>query len=113
LNDLSTEDLLTLRNFLSTEFMNLWWWFYVTPSRQTWAPQQLRNKVLKQLVNCRMIRPALKSLDVCDNRKNDKLKIEWKTKILFFTFNHNTIDVWRWIFVQSMKSQKEIFNYEK
>jgi hypothetical protein len=51
LNNLSTKDLVTLGNLLSTEFMNPWWWLYATLSRQAWVPQELRNKVLKQLVN--------------------------------------------------------------
>jgi hypothetical protein len=57
--------------------------------------------------------PAPKPQDMYDSRKNNKSKIEWKTKLLFFTLNRSTIDVWRWIFVQSMRSQKEIFIYEK
>jgi hypothetical protein len=48
-----------------------------------------------------------------DNKKNDELEIEWERKILFFTLHRNSIDMWRWIFVQSMRSQKEIFIYEK
>jgi hypothetical protein len=60
-----------------------------------------------------MIGPTTKPWNVYDSRKNDELKIEWETKILFFTLNHSSIDVWKWIFVQSMRSQKEIFIYEK
>jgi hypothetical protein len=59
-----------------------------------------------------MIGPATKPWDMYDNKKNDELKIEWETKIPFFTLNSSSIDVWRWIFFQSMKSQKEIFFYE-
>ncbi len=35
LNDLSTKDLLTLENLLSTQFMNPRWWLYATPSMRT------------------------------------------------------------------------------
>jgi hypothetical protein len=113
LNDLSTEDLLKLGNLLYIEFMNPRWWLYVTQNRWVWVPQELTKKVLKQPVNGRMIGLAPKPWNVYDSKKNDELEIEWETKILFFTLNHNIIDVWRWIFVESMKSQKEIYIYEK
>ncbi len=58
-------------------------------------------------------RLATKPWDVYDNKKNDELKIEWKRKILFSTLNCNSIDMWRRIFIQSMRSQKEIFIYAK
>ncbi len=48
-----------------------------------------------------------------ENRKNDKSKIEWETKIVLFTLNHSIIDVWRWIFVQNIISQKEILFMKK
>jgi hypothetical protein len=99
---LSTKDLLTLENFLFTRFMNPQWQLYATLGSWTWVPQKLKNKVLKQLVNHRMIMLATKPWDMYDNKKNDELKIEWKTKILFFTLNCSSIDVWKWIFFQSM-----------
>jgi hypothetical protein len=34
--------------------------------------------------------------------KYDKLKIEGKTKIPLFTLNCSLIDVWIWIFIQSI-----------
>jgi hypothetical protein len=57
-----------------------------------------------------MIGLAMKPRDVYETKKT---KIEWETKILFFTLNHSSIDVWRWIFVQNMRSKKEIFIYAK
>ncbi len=60
LQDLSMEDLVSLGNFLSIKFMKPSRKLYVTPSKQTWVPQDLRNKVLKQLVNRQMIGLALK-----------------------------------------------------
>jgi hypothetical protein len=41
---------------------------YATPSRQAWVSQELRNKVLKQLVNRQMIGLAPKSQDVYNNK---------------------------------------------
>jgi hypothetical protein len=51
-----------------------------------------------------MTRVAMKPQNVYDKRNNDELEIEWETKILIFTLNHSSIDMWRWIFVQSMRS---------
>jgi len=51
LQDLLIKDLVSLGNLLSTKFMKPNRQFYVTPSRQTWVPQDLKNKMLK-LVNC-------------------------------------------------------------
>jgi hypothetical protein len=59
-----------------------------------------------------MIRLATEPWDTYDNKKNDDSKTEWETKILLFTLNCSSIDMWRWIFVQNMISQKEIFIYE-
>ncbi len=100
LNDLSIEDLLTLGNLLSTKFMNPQRQFYSTLGRWAWVPQELRNKFFKLLVNRQMIGLALKSWNMYDDRKTNKLEIEWKTKILFVTLNCSITDVWRWIFVQ-------------
>ncbi len=113
LNDLSIEDLLTFGNLISIEFMKPRRWLYLIPRRQVWVWQELRKKVLKQPVNHRMIGLAPKPRNMYNNNKNDKSQIEWKTKILFFTLICSTIDVWRWIFVQSMRSHKENFMYEK
>jgi len=60
LNKLLTKDLLKIGNLLSIEFMNPRWWLYSTLGKWVWVPQELRNKVLKQPVNCRMIRLAIK-----------------------------------------------------
>jgi hypothetical protein len=48
---LSTKDLVTLGNLLSIEFMKPWQQLYATPSKWTWVPQELRNKMLNQLIN--------------------------------------------------------------
>jgi hypothetical protein len=72
-----------------------------------------KKEFLKQLVNHQIIGLAPKPWDMYNNRKNNESKIEWETKILFFTLNRNIIDKWRWIFVQSMRSQKNIYIYEK
>ncbi len=69
LQDFSMEDLVSLNNFLSIEFMKPSRWFYVTPGKRTLVPQDLRNKVLKQLVNCQMIGLALKPRNVYDSRE--------------------------------------------
>ncbi len=74
---------------------------------------EIEDKVLKQPINCQMIGLAMKPRNMYETKKNDKSKIEWETKILFFTLNHSSIDVWRWIFVQNMRSKKEIFIYAK
>jgi hypothetical protein len=34
LNELSTEDLVTLKNLLFIKFMNPWRWLYATPHKQ-------------------------------------------------------------------------------
>jgi hypothetical protein len=60
LSNLSTEDLVTLGNLLSAKFMKPRKHFYATPSRRTWVPQELRNKMLKNPGNCWMIGPTLK-----------------------------------------------------
>jgi hypothetical protein len=69
LNNLSTKDLVTLGNLLSTKFMNLRRQLYATLSGQTWVPQELRNKALKQPVNRRMIVLATKPRNMYDIRK--------------------------------------------
>ncbi len=51
LQDLSTKDLVSFDNFLSTKFMKPNRRLYVTSGRQAWVPQDLNNKVLKQVVN--------------------------------------------------------------
>jgi hypothetical protein len=53
-NDLLTKDLVTLVNLLSIEFLKPRKQLYATPNKRTWLPQDLRNKALKQSVNCRM-----------------------------------------------------------
>jgi hypothetical protein len=73
----------------------------------------LKNKVLKQPVNCQMIKPTPKPQDVYYNKKNNELEIEWKIKIPFFTLNCSSINMWTWIFAQSMWFQKNIFRNEK
>jgi hypothetical protein len=49
LNNLSTKDLITLGNLLSTKFLKPQ--KYATPGKQAWLPHDLKNKVLKQPVN--------------------------------------------------------------
>ncbi len=71
LKDLSMKDLVTLGNLLSTKFMEPSIWLYATPSRRAWVPQYLKNKVLKQHVNCWMI--GTKPRDVYDSRKKRNL----------------------------------------
>jgi hypothetical protein len=51
LNDLLMKDLVTLGNLFSTKFMEPIRRLYATLGRRTRVPQDLRNKVLKQLVN--------------------------------------------------------------
>jgi hypothetical protein len=51
LKDLSIKDLVTLGNLLSTYFMEPSKRLYATPGKWTQVPQDLRNKVIKQLVN--------------------------------------------------------------
>jgi len=46
---LSTKDLVTLGNLLSTKFLKPQ--KYVTPSKQALLPHDLKNKVLKQTTN--------------------------------------------------------------
>jgi len=62
-----------------------------------------------------MIGLAPKPQDVYNNNNNTqkKSKIEWETKILFFTSNHSTIDVWRWIFVSKYEITKGNINLQK
>jgi hypothetical protein len=54
------KDLVTLGNFLSTKFMEPNRQLYVTPSKQAWVPQDLKNKMLKQPMNHQMISLAPK-----------------------------------------------------
>jgi hypothetical protein len=51
LKDLLTKDLVTLGNFLSTKYMEPSRQLYATPSRRVRVPQDIKNKMLKQLVN--------------------------------------------------------------
>jgi hypothetical protein len=60
LKDLLTKDLVTLGNLLSTKFMEPNKQLYATPSTQAWVPQDLKNKMLKQPMNHRMISLAPK-----------------------------------------------------
>jgi hypothetical protein len=60
LNDLSTKDLVTLGNLLSIEFLKPQRQFYATLGGRACLPQDLRNKVLKQLMNRWMKRSAPK-----------------------------------------------------
>ncbi len=46
LNNLSIEDLVTLRKMLSTKFMKPRRRLYATPNKRTWVPQELKNKML-------------------------------------------------------------------
>jgi hypothetical protein len=46
---------------------------YATPGKRTWVPQDLRNKVLKQLVNHQMIGLALKPRNVYNSWKKKHL----------------------------------------
>jgi alpha-L-arabinofuranosidase len=63
LSNLSIEDLVTLCNLLSTEFMKLKKRFYAIIGKQAWVPQELRNKVLNHPVNRQMIGWTLKPLE--------------------------------------------------
>jgi hypothetical protein len=57
---LLTKDLTTFGNQLLIQFMKPIKQLYAILGRQAWVPQEFRNKVLKHLVNCQMVRPALK-----------------------------------------------------
>jgi hypothetical protein len=52
LSNLSKEDLVTLGNVLSIEFMKPKRGLYATLGRQAWVPRKLRNKMLKPSMNC-------------------------------------------------------------
>ncbi len=71
LQDLSTKNLVSLGNLLSTKFMKPSRWLYATLGRWTWVPQDLKNKVLKQPLNRQMKGPAQKPQDVYDTQKKD------------------------------------------
>ncbi len=58
-------------------------WVYVTLGKQAWAPQDLKNKMLKQPMNHWMIGSALKPWDVYNSWKN-KHPNNWRR-------NQNTI----------------------
>jgi hypothetical protein len=88
LQDLSMEDLVSLGNFLSIKFMKLNRRLYVTLGKRTWVPQDLRNKMLKQLVNHQMIGLALKPQDVYNSKKKKKLKKKPKYHYLQLFFVH-------------------------
>jgi hypothetical protein len=66
-NYLSIEDLVTLGNLLSTKNLKPQKQLYVILGMQAWLPEDLRNKLLKQLLNRQMIGPALKPQDVYDS----------------------------------------------
>ncbi len=77
LNDLLIEDLVTLGNLLPTKFMKPQKWPYVTSSKQAWVPQEFKNKVLKHLLNNRMIRLAVKPWNMYDNKKQQHVD-KWR-----------------------------------
>jgi hypothetical protein len=87
LNNLPIKDLLTLGNLLSTKFMNPRWLLYATPCRWAWVPQKLKNKVLKQSVNCWMIGLTLKLQDVYHSRKKWGIKNWMGNQNPIFTLN--------------------------
>jgi hypothetical protein len=59
-----------------------------------------------------MIGLALKLWDMYDNRKKRQIGNWTRNQNSILYIESNIIDVWRWIFVQSMISHKEIFIYE-
>jgi len=69
LSNLSTKNLVTLNNLLSTKFMKPKRWLYATIGKQAWAAQELRKKVLNHLVNRWMIGPTLKPWEMYNNKK--------------------------------------------
>jgi hypothetical protein len=69
LSNLSTKNLVTLNNLLSTKFMKPKRWLYATLGKQVGVPQELRNKILNHPVNHRMIGPTLKPQETYDNQK--------------------------------------------
>jgi hypothetical protein len=94
LQDLLTEDLVSLGNLLSTKFMKPGKQLYATPSKQAWVPQYLKNKVLKQPMNRQMIGLALKSKDVYNSKKKKNIPaIEGETKMPFFAVIFGSLDV--------------------
>jgi hypothetical protein len=88
--------------------------FYAILGMPTWVPQEFRNKALKHFFNCQMIGPAPKPWNMYDSQKQwCVLTNERGPKITLFALNCGSIDVLTWIFVHSMWSQKEIFDYGK
>jgi hypothetical protein len=83
LKDLLMEDLITLGNLLSIEFMEPSRRLYATLGKRAQVPQEFRNKVIKQLVNHQMIGPTPKPQDVYDNNKKRHPTIGGKKKSLF------------------------------
>ncbi len=92
LSDLLTKDLVTLGNLLSTNFMKPWRWLFATLRWWTWVPLEIKNKVLKQPVNRRMIALAPKQQDMYDNKKRYFKK--WSsTKIQSFPLHCGSKDL--------------------
>jgi hypothetical protein len=69
LKDLLTKDLVTFSNFIWKKIMKPRREQYATLGRQTWVPQEFKNKMLRHLVNRWMIRPTSKPWDLYDSRK--------------------------------------------
>jgi len=55
------KDLVSLGNLLSIEFMKPSRQFYAAPSKQTWGPQDLKNKMLKTTYKSLDDRPCLET----------------------------------------------------
>jgi hypothetical protein len=94
---LSMEDLVTLGNLLSIDFMEPNRQLYVTLGRQVWVPQDLRNKVLNQPVNHWMIGQPQNHEMFTIVKKRNVPTIEWETKIPFFAIICGSIDFLIWI----------------
>ncbi len=64
-------------------------WFYATLGRRAWLPQDLKNKVLKPLVNRRMI-----------VKRDDKSTTEGGRRIQLLAINCGIMEVLKWILVK-------------
>ncbi len=73
-------------------------------------PQDLRSKVLKQLLNLWMIGLALKQQDVYDNRKKNVPTIDEKTIIPLFGVIFGSLDVLIWI--KAKIGKKDFVSYK-
>ncbi len=75
-------------------------WLYAPPSRWAWVPQDLKHKMLKQLMNHWMIGLAPKLRFVYNSWKKDVPTTKQESKIPFFAVICGSIDFLIWIKVE-------------